>query len=112
MGVGVDPQTGRPEPRLVNLLGRKWILTANHEMTNSTAAFLHAASTLCDPYSCSATSTLSGTGILHGGAMEVAFKQLQTAGDVSNVPALIEEVKKGKKRLFGYGHRMYKVRCP
>ncbi|KAF3762833.1 citrate synthase [Cryphonectria parasitica EP155] len=108
----IDTETGRPNPRVVSILSRQWILCANLELTNSTAAFLHAASTLCDPWSCSASSNLSGTGILHGGAMEVAYKQLETIGDVSGVPRLIEQVKQGKQRLFGYGHRMYKVTDP
>lgn len=108
----VDPSTGQPDPRVVSVLNRHWILTADHELANSTAGFLHAASTLSDPYSCSAVSHLSGAGILHGGAMEVAHKQLAAVGDVTKVPALIQQVKKGKFRLFGYGHRTYKVGFP
>ncbi|CZT43406.1 related to citrate synthase [Rhynchosporium secalis] len=108
----LDESTGKPDSRIVNILSRHWILTADHELTNSTAAFLHAASTLSDPYSCSAVATLSGTGILHGGAMEVSHKQMEAVGDLSNVPQLIEDVKIGKKRLFGYGHRTYKVKDP
>ncbi|KAJ0124009.1 hypothetical protein J7T55_012482 [Diaporthe amygdali] len=108
----VEEGTGKPDPRVVNVLSRHWILTADHELTNSTAAFLHAASTLSDPYSCSAVSNLSGAGILHGGAMEVSHKQMEAVGNIENVPALIEEVKQGKKRLFGYGHRTYKVTDP
>ncbi|CZT10623.1 related to citrate synthase [Rhynchosporium graminicola] len=106
------PKTGRPYPHAVSILSRLWILTANHELNNSTAAFMHAASTLSDPYSCLAASVLSSTGILHGGAGEVAYKQLEEVGDVSNVPALIRDVKAGQKRLFGYGHRMYKIADP
>lgn len=106
----VDVDTDRPNSDAVGILSRLWILTANHELNNSTAAFLHAASTLADPYSCLAASVLSSTGILHGGAGEVAYKQLEAVGDVSNVPSLIRGVKAGEKRLFGYGHRMYKVR--
>jgi citrate synthase len=33
---------------------------------------------------------------------------LNAIGDVKNVPAFIEKVKKGEGRLMGFGHRVYK----
>lgn len=88
------------------------ILMADHEITNSASVLLNTASALADPYSCCAAATLSGIGILHGGAIEVAYKQLEAVRDLSEVPALLEDVKSGKKRLYGYGHRKWKVRLP
>lgn len=85
------------------------ILMADHEITNSASVLLNTASALADPYSCCAAATLSGIGILHGGAIEVAYKQLEAVRDLSDVPALLEDVKSGKKRLYGYGHRKWKV---
>lgn len=85
---------------------------ADHEITNSASVLLNTASALADPYSCCAAATLSGIGILHGGAIEVAYKQLEAVRDLSEVPALLEDVKSGKKRLYGYGHRKWKVRLP
>ena len=108
----VDAETGRPNPLHVDCLERLWVLTADHEMTNSTAGFLHTASSLADPISCMIASLQSGWGILHGGAIEVAYKHLQSIESVENVPQVIEIVKSGKVRLFGYGHRIYKVVDP
>lgn len=54
---------------------------------------------------------MAGMGPLHVGSIEMAYKQLEAVGDLSNIPQLIEEVKQQKRRLFGYGHRMYKVRA-
>ena len=51
-------------------LERLWILYADHEMTNSTAAFLHAASNLTDPMSCMISGVVSAYGPLHGGKLE------------------------------------------
>lgn len=48
-------------------LERLWILYADHEMTNSTAAFLHSASNLTDPVSCMISGVVSAYGPLHGG---------------------------------------------
>lgn len=50
-------------------LQRLWILYADHEMTNSTAAFLHAASTLTDPLSSTISGIVSAYGPLHGGEL-------------------------------------------
>ena len=33
-------------------------------------------------------------------------------GGKANVPAFIEEIKQGKRKLFGYGHRTYKGTDP
>lgn len=98
--------------QVVKLLGSTMILMADHEITNSASVLLGTASTLADPYSCCAAATLSGVGILHGGAIEVAYKQLEAVRDLREVPLLIEAVKAGKARLFGYGHRKWKVSCP
>lgn len=95
--------------QVVKLLNRTMILMADHEITNSASVLLNTASTMADPYSCCAAATLSGIGILHGGAIEVAYKQLEAVRDLREVPVLIEAVKSGKMRLFGYGHRKWKV---
>ncbi|KAL8696441.1 MAG: hypothetical protein Q9201_007656 [Fulgogasparrea decipioides] len=108
----VDKETGRPNPIHVDMIQRLWTLTADHEMTNSTAAFLHTASTLSDPIMSLISGLASSWGILHGGAIEVAYRELERLGDVSAVHEKIEAAKSGKERLFGYGHRIYKVTDP
>ncbi|KAL8788547.1 MAG: hypothetical protein Q9213_001620 [Squamulea squamosa] len=108
----VDKETGRPNPKHVDVVQRLWTLMADHEMTNSTAAFLHTASTLSDPIMNIVSGLASSWGILHGGAIEVGYRGLERLGDVSAVPAKIEAAKSGKERLFGYGHRIYKVTDP
>jgi citrate synthase len=91
---------------------RLWILNADHGMTNSTAAFLNAASTLTDPLSASISALASAYGPLHGAAVEIAYRDFEAVGTVENVPKLIADVKAKKFRLFGYGHRIYKVVDP
>ena len=108
----VNSRTREPNAHHVSCLERLWTLVADHEMTCSTAAFLQTASSLPDPYSCLISAANAGYGILHGGAIEVAYKNIAEVGSVENVPAKIESVKSGKERLFGYGHRIYKVVDP
>lgn len=102
------PDDGHTEKCLEKL----WILYADHEMTNSTAAFLHAASNLTDPVSCMISGVVSAYGPLHGGAIDLAYQEYARIGSPENVPALIAAVKAKKQRLFGYGHRMYKTEDP
>ena len=108
----VDAGTDLPNAHHVSCLERLWTLVADHEMTCSTAAFLQTASSLTDPYGCLISAIGAGHGILHGGAIEVAYKNIAEVACVENVPAKIEGVKSGKERLFGYGHRLYKVVDP
>ena len=102
----------KPDPKIEKCLERLWILYADHEMTNSTAAFLHAASTLTDPLSCMMSALVSAYGPLHGGAIDLAYKGFEQVGCPENVPLLIADVKAKKQRLFGYGHRVYKAVDP
>lgn len=109
MGLTVE---GQPNHKLEHCLERLWVLNADHGMTNSTAVFLTAASTLQDPLSCTVAAVASAYGPLHGGAVEMAYKEFERVGSVENVPQLIADVKAKKYRLFGYGHRIYKVKDP
>lgn len=108
----VDERTKRPKQKHVHYLERLWVLMADHEMTHSTAAFLHTASSLSDVLICLISANAAAWGILHGGAIEMAYKQFELVGDVSGVQNLIDNVKAGKLRLYGYGHRVYKVTDP
>ncbi|KAJ2993393.1 hypothetical protein NUW58_g1855 [Xylaria curta] len=99
-------------PKVEECLNKLWILYADHEITNSTAAVLHAGSTLIDPVSAVMSGIICGYGPLHGGAIDLAYEALAAIGTPERVPYFIEGVKKGKGRLFGYGHRIYKTRDP
>ncbi|TIA07797.1 citrate synthase [Aureobasidium pullulans] len=108
----VEQNDGGPNQKMEHCLERLWVLNAEHGMTNSTAVFLAAASTLQDPLSCTVAAVASAYGPLHGGAVEMAYKEFERVGSVENVPNLIADVKAKRYRLFGYGHRIYKVRDP
>lgn len=69
-------------------------------------------STLADPFSGIIGAIVSGSGPLHIGAIDLAYKSFESVGSMANVPALIADVKAKKCRLFGYGHRVYKTVDP
>jgi len=89
------------------------ILYADHEVPASTTAGLVACSTLSDMYS-SITSALAALkGPLHGRAAEDAFNQFVEIGSLNKVEEWFEEkIIKGKNRLMGFGHRVYKTYDP
>lgn len=105
-------QYPKPDPGVVSCLNKLWILYADLDITNSTAAVLHAGSSLQDPTSCVMAGLIAGHGPLHGGAIYLAYEGLEQIGKPENVPAYIEKVKAKKARLHGYGHRMFKTRDP
>lgn len=103
---------GITNPEVERCLAKLWILYADHEMTNSTAAVLHAGSTLIDPVSAVTAGIICGYGPLHGGAIDLAYEAFRQIGTAERVPPFIERIKAKGGRLFGYGHRVYKTRDP
>ncbi len=97
-----------PDPVLVKALDVLFILHADHEQNCSANAMRSVGSSRPDPYSCAAAATAALYGPLHGGANEEVIRMLKEIGSVDKVPALIQEVKAGKRRLMGFGHRVYK----
>ena len=77
--------------------------------TNSTSAFLLGVSTLSDPLSCLISALSSGYEILHFSAAEASLNSFATIGSKDKVPEIINKVKRGEAKLYGYGHRMFKT---
>ncbi|CAK9191097.1 unnamed protein product [Sphagnum troendelagicum] len=98
----------RPNPRLARVLDILFILHAEHEMNCSTAAARHLASSGVDVYTALAGATGALYGPLHGGANEAVLKMLSEIGSVENIPDFIEGVKNRKRKMSGFGHRVYK----
>jgi citrate synthase len=61
-----------------------------------------------DPYSAIAAAAAALYGPLHGGANEMVLRMLNEIGSFANIPDFIASVKKGERRLMGFGHRVYK----
>jgi len=98
----------KPNPVLAKALDVLFILHADHEQNCSTNALRAVASSQVDPYSAAAAASAALYGPLHGGANEEVLRMLDHIGNVSNIPTFIKDVKDGKGRLMGFGHRVYK----
>jgi citrate synthase len=88
------------------------VLHADHELNASTFAARVTAATLSDMYSAivSAIGTLKGP--LHGGANEGVIKNLLEIGSVENVEAWTMQALAQKKKIMGFGHRVYHTEDP
>lgn len=88
------------------------VLHADHEFNASTFAARITASTLADIYSAVTSAIGALQGPLHGGANEAVMKMLREIGDVSRVETAIHERLAQKRKIPGFGHRVYKAEDP
>ncbi len=101
-----------PNPVLQRALEILLILHADHEQNCSTSAVRGVGSSHVDPFSAVSAGIAALYGPLHGGANEAVLQMLDVIGDKKNIPAFVEDVKAGKGRLMGFGHRVYKSYDP
>ena len=98
----------KPDPTLAKALDVLFILHADHEQNCSTSAMRGVGSSKVDPYSAAAAAAAALYGPLHGGANEEVLRMLDHIGSINNIPGFIKDVKEGRGRLMGFGHRVYK----
>jgi citrate synthase len=102
----------RPTPVEERVMDISLILHADHGMNASTFASVVTASTLADVYLSVGSGIAALSGPLHGGANEEVVKQLKEIGDPANVKSWIENKLASKKKISGFGHRVYKAYDP
>src|ERR1039457_255936 len=95
-------------PVLARALEVLFILHADHEQNCSTSAMRAVGSSHADPFVTAAAAIAALSGPLHGGANEEVLRMLDQIGTNDNIPGYIQEVKDGKRKLMGFGHRVYK----
>lgn len=102
----------RPEASAARVMDICLILHADHGMNASTFAAMVTNSTMSDFYS----SVVAGIGCLkgplHGGANEQVIYQFQEIGSADNVEAWYKKAREQKRKVMGFGHRVYKSYDP
>lgn len=98
----------KPHPVIVRALDILFILHAEHELNCSTAAVRHLASSGVDVYTVISGAASALYGPFHGGANEAVLRMLEEIGTKDNIPQFIADVKAKKRKLMGFGHRVYK----
>ena len=98
----------QPNPTIERAVEVLFILHADHEQNCSTNAVRSVGSSQVDPYSALAGGVAALYGPLHGGANEEVLRMLRAVGSKDRIPEFIRQVKEGKAKLMGFGHRVYK----
>jgi citrate synthase len=102
----------RPDPLQERAMNVSLILHADHEFNASTFAARVTASTLSDMYSAITSAVGALKGPLHGGANVQVMETLEKIGSVDRAAEYIRDQLAQKKRIAGFGHRVYRVEDP
>ncbi|MGE5618799.1 MAG: citrate/2-methylcitrate synthase [Sphingomonadaceae bacterium] len=102
----------KPSERKARILDVALVVHADHELNASTFSARVAASTLADIYSAvtAAIGTLDGP--LHGGANEEVMQMLEEIGSPENAERYVLGLISQRKKVPGFGHRVYKTADP
>jgi citrate synthase len=93
---------------VVDAFNRSMILYAEHSFNASTFTARVIASTLSDLYSAVVGAVGALKGPLHGGANEAVMHILDEIGDAANVAPWLDTALAEKRKIMGFGHRVYK----
>jgi len=100
------------DPEEKDAMERYMVLHADHGLNASTFAARVTAGTGSDLYSAvtSAVGTLKGS--FHGGASERVMKMLYEINSLDEVEDYIQSMLDDKKKIMGFGHRVYRTQDP
>ncbi len=104
---GVKPSEQQHKP--VEMM---FMLQAEHSSNASTFSTIVTGSTLSDMYSAVTSGIGTLKGPLHGGADEEALRMMYAIGNPNNTEEYINDALAGKKKIMGFGHRVYKAYDP
>ncbi len=101
-----------PSPLAGRAMDTALILHADHELNASTFAARVTVATLSDMYSGVVSGIGALKGRLHGGANVGVIQMLLEIGDVDRAEAWVKSALAQKKRIMGFGHRVYHTEDP
>ena len=99
-------------PEHVRMMDIALILHADHEFNASTFTARVIAATLSDMYSAVVGAVGALKGPLHGGANEQVMRMLLEIQDPAGTEQWITDALANKKKIMGFGHRVYKTEDP
>jgi 2-methylcitrate synthase len=97
-----------PQLSVVNAFDVSMILYAEHSFNASTFTARVITSTLSDLYSAVTGAIGALKGPLHGGANEAVMHIFDEIGDASKAEAWLDAALSDKRKIMGFGHRVYK----
>ncbi len=95
-------------PEVITAFEVSMVLYAEHSFNASTFTARVITSTLADLYSAVTGAIGALKGSLHGGANEAVMHTFAEIGSAENAQAWLDDALAGKKKIMGFGHRVYK----
>ncbi len=101
-----------PSEREARIFDVALILHADHELNASTFTARVVAGTLADIYGAVTAAIAALSGPLHGGANTNVMKMLLDIDSVEKAEDWIKDALAQKKKIMGFGHRVYRTEDP
>ncbi|HZB47404.1 MAG TPA: citrate/2-methylcitrate synthase, partial [Pyrinomonadaceae bacterium] len=101
-----------PSEREARIFDVCLILHADHELNASTFTARVIAGTLADMYGAVTGAVAALSGPLHGGANTNVMKMLLEIEDPARAEEWLRDALARKKKIMGFGHRVYKTEDP
>ncbi len=101
-----------PDPEAAKAMDVALILHADHELNASTFAARVIAATLADMHGAVTGAMAALAGPLHGGANTEVMKMLLEIGTPDRTAAWVRAALAQKKKIMGFGHRVYRTEDP
>jgi citrate synthase len=98
----------KPSEDEAKILDVSLILYAEHDFNASTFTGRVIAATLSDMHGAVTGAIAALKGPLHGGANEQAMEMLKEIGTIENVEPFMADAFATKRKIMGFGHRVYK----
>jgi len=98
----------RPSEEEARIIDVSLILYAEHDFNASTFTARVIAGTLADMHGAVTGAIAALKGPLHGGANEQAMAMLKEIGSIENVEPFMRDAFARKRKIMGFGHRVYK----
>lgn len=101
-----------PDKDAARAMDLDFILHAEHSSNASAFTTRVVASTLSDLHSAVVGGISALKGPLHGGAAEAVMEMVEAIKKPENAEPWVKEQLSAKKRIMGFGHRVYKTEDP
>ncbi|MBN1963014.1 MAG: citrate synthase [Anaerolineae bacterium] len=101
-----------PDELMTKIMDVILITHADHGCNASTFAALVVTSTMADMYSTVTAGISALKGPLHGGANQRVMEMLKEIGSPDKAEAWITKALARKRKIMGFGHRVYKAMDP
>jgi len=98
----------KPSEQAARIIDVSLILYAEHDFNASTFTGRVIAGTLSDLHGAVTGAIAALKGPLHGGANEAAMAMIKEVGSLENVDPFMERAFAEKRKIMGFGHRVYK----